>query len=820
MAQGKSNYKGVSKRDEVKLDNRRVDTRRLGQKLADESNTPSGTLTIFIALTMACAAFSWVPFVPELIFLGAVFFYRKHYRYKNKVWSAPARVPLYVSKMTGRDYLDEMSNAPGEGDVYLGFCLETNREVWASLNDARTHRIVIGTTGSGKTEELLAETCNALVHDSGVMNIDGKGEMKGSLKGVVSLARLFWRDEDVYSLNYVMGGLDSQLFRHEKRSNTFNPLQNMGSSQMTEILISLLAAPGSDPMWNDRAIALLQGLIPPLNYLSGRGYIILNAEMMSRFLPLNAVEDLYHHCAFIDHNGTRVVLPQEERDFLRQEYLGGLRIYLENIPGYTGGPPQPFMGRGNGPPPPADEARAEVVKQHGFLTMQVVKPITDLSFNYGHIYNTTIGEIDFLDMARNRRLLVGLLPALERSKQNMQPLGKMAVAAIKNTLATGLAGPVSGEWRQVMADQEVARGPAPYFILCDEYGYFVVEGFAVAPAQARSLGYSITFGVQNIDNLMEASESEGNATQENTNIALVGRITGGAESKTYKFAESRAGQAYVQMIENVDMRQTGFGATRLDETSSRLQAVSRLSYDDMNAQKDGKFTFILGTPIFSRRGKKVITEQSVKVVRMLSLYCGGAYNPDYVSPVNSAYVLPLAPHEQAQMRAELQLSGNPDMAQKISRTAQSILEAQVGRMAYGFELEDGKRPMGPDDILSYLSHWARVRQLKLAALPEEESRGLFDGYWHLVSKLEQGEKESETVRAVQAYLAKKVSEASYRAMLNDVVVDLGRMRSARLREREAKPGGTFDEVGTEVEKAAETVEIKRVRRERASASAM
>lgn len=819
MAQGNSTFKGVSKQDEVNLNNRRVDTRRLGKKLADDANTPSGTITIFVGLAVACAVFSWVPFVPELIFVAAVLFYRKHYRYKGKLWSAPARVPRYVSKLTDREYLDEMSNAPGEGDIYMGFCLETNREVWASLNDARTHRLVSGTTGSGKTEELLAETCNALVHDSGVIMIDGKGEMKGSLKGVISLARLFWRDEDVFSLNYVMGGQDSQMFRQEKRSNTFNPLQNMGSSQMTEILISLLAGPGADPIWNDRAIALLQGLIPPLNYLSGRGYIILNAEMLSRFMPLNAVEDLYHHCAFIDHKGTRVILDDEEQAFLKREYLGGLRIYLENIPGYTGGPPQPFMGRGNGPAPPGDEARAEVVKQHGYLTMQVVKPITDLSFNYGHIYNTTIGEIDFLDMARNRRLLVGLLPALERSKQNMQPLGKMAVAAIKNTLATGLSGPVSGEWREVMADQEVARGPAPQFILCDEYGYFTVEGFAVAPAQARSLGYSITFGVQNIDNLMEVSESEGNATQENTNIALVGRITGGSKSKTYEFAQSRAGEANVQMIENLEMRQTSMGATRLDETSSRLQTVSRLSYDDLSAQKDGKFTFILGTPIFSKKGKRVITEQSVKVVRMLSLYCGGDYNPDYVSPVDSAYVLSLAPDEQARMRAELQLSGNPELALKISRTAQSVLEENAGRMVHGVS-EDGAPIWGPDDCLAYLSVRTQQSQKKLSDLSDEETRALFEGYWELVTRLEHGQQLSKTVSTVKGYLAREVQELSYRAMLDDVVVDLGRQRSRRRREREAEVRGAFDEVGTQVEKAAETVQIKRVRRVRKSAGAI
>lgn len=808
MAQ-QSNYKGISRHHEVKAESRRVDMRSFGAKLADEANTPSGTLTIFMGLALLCAVFSWVPFVPELIFVGACLLFRKHYSYKKKIWSAPARVPLYVGKLTGREYLDEMSNSAGEGDVYLGFCLETNRETWASLSDARTHRIVIGTTGSGKTEELLAETCNALVHDSGVMMIDGKGEMKGSLKGVISLARLFWRDEDVYSLNYVMGGLDSQLFQNEKRSNTFNPLQKMGSSQMTEILISLLSAPGSDPMWSDRAIALIQGLIPPLNYLSGRGYIVLNADMLSRFLPLNVIEDLYHHCAFIDHNGKQVILPPDEQEFLRREYLPGLRIYLENIPSYTGGAPQPFMGRGNGPPMAVDESRSEVVKQHGFLTMQVVKPVTDLSFNYGHIYNTTIGEIDFLDMARNRRIMVGLLPALERSKQNMQPLGKMAVAAIKNTLATGLAGPVSGEWRQVMADQEVARGPTPYFILCDEYGYFVVEGFAVAPAQARSLGYSITFGVQNIDNLMEVSESEGNATQENTNIAMVGRMTSGSDSATYKFAASRAGEAHVQVIEDVEMQYTGMGTMRLDDGRSRLQSFSRLSYDDMSAQKDGKFTFILGTPIFSRKGKKVVTDQSVKVVRLLSLYCGGDYNPDSVSPVNAAYVLPLAPDEKEQMRAELQLSGNEEVALQISRTAQAIIDGRVDRLAYN--VESGR--FGPDDWLSYLSHRLSETQRRLADVSDEERDMLFDSYIRLSERLDKGAAKSEQLALVQSQIKRKVGSESYSRMLDDVVIDLARVRqqAAASSSGAAPSEATMAEVEHQVEEAAVAVHVRRVR---------
>jgi intracellular multiplication protein IcmO len=816
-----SRYKGVSRNQEVKVDQRRVDTRRWAEVVKDEAGTPSGTITIFAVMLFGCALLCWLPFAAELIFIFALLFYRKHYNYRNRIWSAPFRVPAYLKALTGRDFLDETTNKPGSGDIYLGFDLETNREVWGSLDDARTHRLVAGTTGSGKTEELLAETFNALAHDSGVMMIDGKGEMKGSLKGVTVLARLFWRDEDIFSLNYVMGGSDAQLFRSEKRSNTFNPLQNMGSAAMTEILISLLSSSGGEgQMWQDRAISLLQGIIPPLNYLSMQGYIIFNAETLSNFFPLNAIEDLYWHHSFIDHNGHEVTLPEKEAAFIKREYFGALKIYLQNLPGYTVGPPKPFMGRpGHPPAPQGDESRAEALKQHGFLTMQVVKPITDLSFNYGHIYNVTIGEIDFKDIAQNRRIMVALLPAMERSKANMQPLGKMAVAAIKNTLATGLSGPVSGEWREVMASQEVSRGPSPYFVLCDEYGYFVVEGFAVAPAQARSLGYAITFGVQNIDNLMEASENEGKATQENTNITLVGRMTGGSESATFKFAEGRAGQAYVQLQEDLEMSMTSFGTQRLDETRSRLQAQARVHFDDMAAQKDGKFTLIIGTPTFSRKGKKVVTDQTTRVVRMLSFYCGGDYAPDTVQPVDTAYVLPLSPDERQRMRAELTLKGNSDLALKIGETARSIMAGLVDRVAFELDAGSGEVTYVADDYITYLMMRLRKYQRGVGSLEEFEKGYFWKGYVNLTTSLEAGDREADLVRQVQKNVADRVEAGPYRSMLNDVVVDFQRARLDKQREQVEKTTEVVEGVSQAVEKAAETVTVKRVRRPARSVNA-
>ena len=84
----------------------------------------------------------------------------------------------------------------------------------------------------------------------------------------------------------------------------------------------------------------------------------------------------------------------------------------------------------------------------------------------------------------------------------------------------------------------------------------------------------------------------------------------------------------------------------------------------------------------------------------------------------------------------------------------------------------------------------------------------------MVTRLEQADKESETLLAIQKHLAKTIAQTEYRAVLNDVVVDLGRERMKKMRKRMAQAGGAFDEVGSEVEKAVELVQVKRVRRER------
>ena len=56
--------------------------------------------------------------------------------------------------------------------------------------------------------------------------------------------------------------------------------------------------------------------------------------------------------------------------------------------------------------------------------------------------------------------------------------------------------------------------------ILDEYGYYAVEGFAVVPAQARSLGFSAIFAGQDLPAFQKASKEEAASIGANYNIKI------------------------------------------------------------------------------------------------------------------------------------------------------------------------------------------------------------------------------------------------------------------------------------------------------------
>ncbi len=124
--------------------------------------------------------------------------------------------------------------------------------------------------------------------------------------------------------------------------------------------------------------------------------------------------------------------------------------------------------------------------------MQLTRTFTSLADTYGHIMRTQLAEVDVQDVVLNRRILVVLLPALEKSPDELANLGKIIVASLKAMMASGLGEDVEGDYREVIL-RKPTNAKTPYLCILDEYGYYAVPGFAVVPAQARSLGFSAIF---------------------------------------------------------------------------------------------------------------------------------------------------------------------------------------------------------------------------------------------------------------------------------------------------------------------------------------
>ncbi|WP_395675532.1 hypothetical protein [Inquilinus sp.] len=668
MTAPKVHFEGVDRKQEIRHGTRIEDVRSLPRKLADLTDTPEGTFKAFAVMAAASLLLCWVPVIPELILLlGAIPLYIGYYRggrYRRRLWDMPFRVPAWVSA-DGREFLDRTTGKPGDGDVYIGREFNTGREVWASGRDMTTHGGMVGTTGSGKTEALLGFVHNAMMLGSGAILIDGKAHHK-TRDSMFRIARIMGRDEDFLVMNFIKGGRDRDVVEDIKTSHTFNPVAVGSADMKSELLASLLADTGSgDGSWQERAISFVQGVTMSVALLGKAGFVVSNPELFARYVNLSRLENLVHFGVFQDLRGNLVDLRNEtvngrrvaDSGFaqiyakMKSHYLGLIEFSLNSLPAYTETRPRvphllpefdpviwvefkrTWRGPGPGPngeaeityprapsgnedDPPADGpslSREETLNQHGYLESQLVPAIATLTFGYREIYNDEIGEVDFRDVILNRRLLLVLLPSLERSEKGSEMLGRLSVAAIKGALAQFLDTPMEGSRRQIIeAAAENAR--TPFFIILDEYGYYLVQGFAKAFAQARGFLVSLLFGIQTYDDLLASDKVEGERTWGNANIKYAGRMTSGYDSDTYRKLAGAGGRAQVQVIQEAQFSPGDIGAPELSRTS-RMEERERINVDDLNKQKDGEFTMIVGAGDATGRG-------GARVVRYLSYYTG------------------------------------------------------------------------------------------------------------------------------------------------------------------------------------------------------
>lgn len=573
-------YRGIEASQEVDSKQLRPETRRLTTRAKQYFLTTDGVITAMMMAPILAIAMIKLPFSGEIMVLVLWMFYKMyvdpgHTDPKRKggrriKYDFPYRVPGHAKIFDGSipDY------KLGEGITFLGKETSNKLEIWLGNSDLRTHLLVLGTTGSGKTELLLGLVYNALVQNSGFIYTDGKGDVS-LFENVFRLARYLGREDDLVVINFLTSGRDFLDKQKDRTTNTMNPFALGSSGMLIELIISLMDdAGGGGDMWKGRAISFVAGLTRALCFLRDRGYLLLDANKFIEYFELPVVEKMVWD-RVITENGQEVKI----EDPLFNKVLEPLKAFILTLPGYK------REAKGN--------QEQKTVEQHGFITMQLTRLFGDMSFTYGYIFQTTLGEVDMYDVVINRRILVVLLPALERAPDSLKMLGKLIVGAIKQMMAGCLGNRLEGSVREII-EARPTRAAVPFYVVLDEYGYYAVLGFAVAPAQARSLGFCIVFAAQDFSSLQKASKEEADATWENTNMRIIGRLASGKESETFRRVVGVSGEAQVHQITRKDHEGGALmeGYRTVRDTS--ITGAQRVEYDDLAEQENGEFTFLVG----------------------------------------------------------------------------------------------------------------------------------------------------------------------------------------------------------------------------------
>lgn len=526
-------------------------TKRLGNFF---KTNMAGIIPILIIVTMFI-------FKGTALFLGLIsipFFYM----ISKKIQALPFRKPESAKQIDPNE-VNPGTGKPmaSKGISFYGNEAKSKKELWFSSDNVRTHTLIFGTTGSGKTEALVSLCVNSLIMSSGFIYVDGKGDNSLFAK-IYSLARRFGREDDLLLINYMTGKTDPHTKTFKKLSNTLNPFANLTADAATELIVSLLPS-DSEGMWKGRAAIFISSLISPLVALRNENKILLDINAIRKFFPLDKIEELV------------------ARDDIKEIHKEGLKEYLYNLPGYKKPTPRD----------PNPEQESTVFEQHGYITMQFTEIFGLLADTYGKIMKTQLAECDFFDIVVQRRILVVLLPALEKSDQSLANLGKIIVSSVKNMMSGSLGAEVEGTKRDVL-DKKPINSPSPYLTIFDEYGYYSVKGAAVMPAQARSLGFAMVFAGQDYQAFKKASPEEAASIVANCTIKICMKLEDPTE--TLDIFQKSAGEGTVQSSSGLQYNKDSSMGGYIDSGNINYSKNYRINPRDLKAQGPGEAHILFG----------------------------------------------------------------------------------------------------------------------------------------------------------------------------------------------------------------------------------
>ena len=569
MAAQKKNriVQGVDFRNEVDPNKMYKDSRTNGEKFKDFMFAEGGLLlamaiSLIVSMEVLLTLLGKKTFGLSIWMVVFIPFFKKR---SGQITVLPFKKPETSGELDVNQ-LHPVTNmpTPAKGISFYGNEMKSKDQIWIANDDVRTHCLIFGTTGAGKTETLLSICMNSLIHASGFIYVDGKGDNSLFLK-VFSMVRRMGREDDLLLINYMTGTVDTTKKTFDRLSNTMNPFSSGSADALTELIVSLLPSGGGDGMWKGRAAIFMAALMRVLVALRNERKIMLDVNTIRKHFSLEKLEELI------------------AREDVLDVHKDGLQDYVWNLPGYV--KPDPAK------PNEKIEQDYGVFEQHGFITMQYTEAFGLLSDTYGHIMKTQLAEVDFFDVVVNRRILVVLLPALEKSTQSLGNLGKIIVSSVRAMMAQALGSKVEGSRKDVV-EAKPTNAPSPYVTVFDEYGYYAVEGAAVMPAQARSLGFAMIFAGQDYQAFKKGSAEEAASIVANCAVKICMKLEDPTE--TLEIFTKAAGEASVNVGSGTQLdKESTLGGYR-DSGQANVTSKARIVGRDLKDQVAGEAHILFG----------------------------------------------------------------------------------------------------------------------------------------------------------------------------------------------------------------------------------
>ena len=553
------------------------DVRTFGQKATD--TLAKGPVQIGGIFISGLCLMVFPMYATPLFWVGVLFFVLRFRCANNE--RLPFRLPMGLS---GTDKGDPLPGRRGfakpEGLFFLGNRMQDGQELWLKAKDILMHCLLFGTTGSGKTETLVSLSYNSLATGSGLFYIDPKASPKLSMQ-IWQMARFLGRDDDYRVLNYGTSGKVKGKSPH-RLSNTNNPFTFGSAEALTQLLVSLMpASDGANSIFADKAQALISGVMYALVDLRDKGLLKLSTSVIRDALALEKCVALA----------------------LRPELDEESRASIQAALGTSGW----IAGREMKDQPPS------FAEQFGYAQSYFGKALSSLTDTYSHIYGAEDGEVDFADAIMQRRILVVLLPSLEKAPAELASLGKISLSAIRNACAVGLGAQIEGNAADVLeALPTDAIGIGPYLCIVDEYAAIVTPGFEVVLTQGRGLGIAAIVASQDYAGILEADKKGAQQMVANTSIKIFMKMQDA--EKTWELLRGQAGQSTVVRTTGYAVNEKIGASDYRDTMSTTVEKEDRVELRDLQEQIEGEAHFIFSGQVV--RGNMFFANPSLKKAQL------------------------------------------------------------------------------------------------------------------------------------------------------------------------------------------------------------